>query len=140
MSKVYKTVITACDRFVPTSLRPLWNHDAGPKTIFFWAPAFKWGLVMTSIDEFRRPIEKVSPSQSASLAATGIIWTRYCLVIKPINYALSLCNFCLGLANGIQCLRAYSYHRNKPVEQTVEVNEAVEVQNKIPDNTTDKTN
>lgn len=29
MSKVYKTVITACDRFVPTSLRPLWNHDAG---------------------------------------------------------------------------------------------------------------
>lgn len=97
-------------------------------------------LVMTSIDEFRRPIEKVSPSQSASLAATGFIWTRYCLIIKPINYSLSICNFCLGLANGVQCFRAYSHQKNKPVEDSVEVNEAVETQAKVTDDTTDKTN
>ncbi|XP_032522440.1 probable mitochondrial pyruvate carrier 2 isoform X1 [Danaus plexippus] len=113
MSKLYKAVVNTADKFVPSQLRPLWEHAAGPKTIFFWAPAFKWALVLTSIDEFRRPLEKVSPTQSATLAATGLIWTRYCLVIKPINYALSLCNFSLGVANGVQFLRAYRYHSLK---------------------------
>ncbi|KOB73589.1 Light-induced protein-like brain protein 44 [Operophtera brumata] len=194
-SRLYKSIIVAADRFVPSKLRPLWEHEAGPKTIFFWAPAFKWGLVMAglgdlnrpvetlsvpqsvslaatgiiwsryslviipknyslfavnvfvactslyqvsrairheqnkkkeakvpvfqalvlvSIDEWRRPLDKVSTSQSATLAATGIIWTRYCLVIRPINYALSLCNFTLGLANGVQCFRAYSYQNAMP--------------------------
>ncbi|KAJ0172138.1 hypothetical protein K1T71_012111 [Dendrolimus kikuchii] len=115
MSKVYKTIITAADRFVPGKLRPLWEHEAGPKTVFFWAPAFKWALVLTSIDEFRRPLDKVSTTQAATLSATGFIWTRYCLVIKPINYALSLCNFSLGLANGIQCFRAYSFQKNMAI-------------------------
>ncbi|XP_028166272.1 mitochondrial pyruvate carrier 2-like isoform X2 [Ostrinia nubilalis] len=109
MSKVYKLAVTAADRFVPSKLRPLWEHEAGPKTIFFWAPAFKWALVLTSIDDFRRPLDKVSTSQSATLAATGLIWTRYCLVIRPINYSLSLCNFSLGVANAIQCMRAYRF-------------------------------
>ncbi|XP_041982695.1 mitochondrial pyruvate carrier 2-like isoform X2 [Aricia agestis] len=108
---VYKTLVSAADKFVPSKLRPLWEHEAGPKTIFFWAPAFKWALVAASIDEYRRPLDKVSTTQSATLSATGLIWTRYCLVIRPINYALSLCNFTLGLANGIQCYRAYNYQR-----------------------------
>ncbi|XP_059051754.1 mitochondrial pyruvate carrier 2-like isoform X2 [Achroia grisella] len=111
MSRVYKGIITVADKFVPSKLRPLWEHDAGPKTVFFWAPAFKWGLVLVSLDEYRRPLETVSPTQSATLAATGLIWTRYCLVIKPINYALSLCNFSLGLANGVQCFRAVNFQR-----------------------------
>ncbi|XP_030032433.1 mitochondrial pyruvate carrier 2 isoform X2 [Manduca sexta] len=111
MSRVYKAIIGAADKFVPAKLRPLWEHDAGPKTIFFWAPAFKWALVMASIDDYRRPLDKVSTTQSATLAATGLIWTRYCLVIKPINYSLSLCNFMLGVANGVQCYRAYSYQK-----------------------------
>ncbi|XP_026332027.1 mitochondrial pyruvate carrier 2-like isoform X1 [Hyposmocoma kahamanoa] len=111
MAKVYKAIISASDKFVPNAFRPLWEHPAGPKTIFFWAPAFKWALVMASLDDFRRPLEKVSTTQSGSLAATGFIWTRYCLVIVPINYSLSLCNFMLGLANGVQCFRAYRYQQ-----------------------------
>ncbi|XP_039759813.1 mitochondrial pyruvate carrier 2-like isoform X2 [Pararge aegeria] len=111
MSKVYKAVVAVADRFVPSKLRPLWEHDAGPKTIFFWAPAFKWALVLASLDEYRRPLGKVSTTQSATLAATGLIWTRYCLVIRPINYSLSVCNFSLGLANAVQCFRAYRFQR-----------------------------
>lgn len=65
MSKVYKGIISVADKFVPNKFRPLWDHPAGkfntctsinliktnwnvfffvlgPKTIFFWAPAFKW--------------------------------------------------------------------------------------------------
>ncbi|VVC96879.1 unnamed protein product [Leptidea sinapis] len=59
----------------------------------------------------------MSPTQSATLAATGLIWTRYCLVIRPINYALSICNFSLGLANAVQCYRAYSYQQRYKVSE-----------------------
>lgn len=70
---------------------------------------------MASLDDYRRPLEKVSTTQSATLAATGLIWTRYCLVIKPINYALSLCNFALGAANAVQCYRAYTFQRKMKI-------------------------
>lgn len=30
-------------------LRQLWNHPAGPKTIHFWAPTFKWGISFANI-------------------------------------------------------------------------------------------
>ncbi|KAK5976890.1 hypothetical protein GCK32_021905 [Trichostrongylus colubriformis] len=38
--------------------------------------------------------------QNTALCATGAIWTRYCLVITPVNYYLSSVNFfvmCCGL-------------------------------------------
>nr|XP_043067887.1 mitochondrial pyruvate carrier 2 [Drosophila bipectinata] len=41
-SKIYNGIIGAADKFVPAKMRPLWMHPAGPKTIFFWAPFFKW--------------------------------------------------------------------------------------------------
>ena len=41
-SAVYRATITFVDRFVPPKLQPLWNHPAGPKTVFFWSPMFKW--------------------------------------------------------------------------------------------------
>ncbi|XP_045517779.1 mitochondrial pyruvate carrier 2-like isoform X2 [Pieris brassicae] len=92
MSKVYKTVVVFADRLVPSKLRPLWEHEAGPKTIFFWAPAFKWALVAVSVDEYRRPLDSVSPTQSATLAATGLIWTRYCLAQRPYSSGLQCLN------------------------------------------------
>ncbi|XP_046812089.1 mitochondrial pyruvate carrier 2-like [Lucilia cuprina] len=41
-SKIYNGLIGAVDKHVPAKLRPLWNHPAGPKTVFFWSPMFKW--------------------------------------------------------------------------------------------------
>ncbi|GBP21505.1 Mitochondrial pyruvate carrier 2 [Eumeta japonica] len=66
---------------------------------------------MASLEDYRRPLDKVSTTQSATLAATGFIWTRYCLIIRPINYSLSVCNFMLGVANGFQCVRAYRHQK-----------------------------
>lgn len=37
-SRVYRAMISLADPLVPSSARPLWNHAAGPKTVFFWAP------------------------------------------------------------------------------------------------------
>lgn len=58
MSQFYLNCMKFLDKFVPQQLQPLWQHPAGelknksftysciaflgPKTIFFWAPFFKW--------------------------------------------------------------------------------------------------
>jgi mitochondrial pyruvate carrier 2 len=46
----------------------------------------KWGLVLAGISDFARPAENLSLTQNAALTATGVIWTRWCLIIKPKNY------------------------------------------------------
>lgn len=53
--------------------------NTGPTTVFFWAPTFKWGLVIAGIGDLRRPPETISLSQTASLMITGAIWSRYLL-------------------------------------------------------------
>ena len=42
MAFVYRALVAAGDKVCPTSFLPFWNHPAGPKTVFFWAPTFKW--------------------------------------------------------------------------------------------------
>ncbi|KRZ96084.1 Mitochondrial pyruvate carrier 2, partial [Trichinella sp. T8] len=69
-------------------IQSLLHHPAGPKTIFFWAPLFKWGLVFAGLADLQRPAEHLSVSQSSALALSGIIWSRYSLVIKPKNWSL----------------------------------------------------
>ena len=64
----------------------MWNSPVGVKTVHFWAPVMKWALVIAGISDFYRPPEKLSLTQSAALTATGLIWTRWCLIIKPKNY------------------------------------------------------
>jgi hypothetical protein len=50
------------------------------------APIMKWALVIAGISDFTRPAEKLSVSQNVALTCTGLIWTRWCLIIKPKNY------------------------------------------------------
>ncbi|XP_058065266.1 mitochondrial pyruvate carrier 2-like [Anopheles bellator] len=108
MSKLYHGVVNTADKFVPNALRPLWNHAAGPKTVFFWAPVFKWGLVVAGLSDLRRPADQLSISQSASLAATGIIWSRYSLVIIPKNWGLFSVNLFVAGTQIVQLYRAYN--------------------------------
>ena len=64
----------------------MWDSPIGLKTVHFWAPVMKWALVLAGISDFARPAEKLSVTQNAALTATGLIWTRWCLIIKPKNY------------------------------------------------------
>uniref|UniRef100_A0A182TRH8 Mitochondrial pyruvate carrier n=1 Tax=Anopheles melas TaxID=34690 RepID=A0A182TRH8_9DIPT len=114
MSKIYHGVINVADKFVPNALRPLWNHAAGPKTVFFWAPVFKWGLVVAGLSDLRRPADQLSVSQSASLAATGIIWSRYSLVIIPKNWGLFSVNVFVAGTQVLQLYRAWDFSRKAP--------------------------
>ena len=49
------------------------------------APIMKWGVVLSGAADFLRPADKLSLTQNLALMATGSIWTRWCLIIKPRN-------------------------------------------------------
>ncbi|PWN49917.1 putative FMP43-protein found in mitochondrial proteome [Violaceomyces palustris] len=91
------------------------NHPAGPKTVFFWAPLMKWCLVAAGLKDLSRPADKLSVSQNAALAATGMIWVRYSLVITPVNYSLAAVNFFVGLSGLAQLYRVWDYRRTLPI-------------------------
>ncbi|XP_023173420.1 mitochondrial pyruvate carrier 2 [Drosophila hydei] len=98
LSKVYNVVINSVDKVVPQAARPFWEAPTGPKTVFFWAPLGKWGLVLAGLgDLVKRPPQNVSLNQSGVLATTGLIWSRYSVVIVPKNYSLLAVNMVVFL-------------------------------------------
>ncbi|KAL6437441.1 hypothetical protein ACFW04_005136 [Cataglyphis niger] len=111
MSVIYRNSMNAIGKFVPEGLQPLWKHPAGPQTIFFWAPLFKWGLVIAGLGDLRRPAEKISISQSGALGITGVIWTRYSLVITPRNWSLFSVNLFVAFTAIYQITRALSINK-----------------------------
>ncbi|KAL8151019.1 hypothetical protein V2J09_020827 [Rumex salicifolius] len=68
-------------------LQAYWNHPAGPKTIFFWAPTFKWGLIIANIADLEKPPEDISYPTQAAMVVTGAIWARYSTIIIPVRFA-----------------------------------------------------
>ncbi|XP_051215408.1 mitochondrial pyruvate carrier 4 [Lolium perenne] len=72
------------------------NHPAGPKTIHFWAPTFKWGISIANIADFAKPPEKISYPQQVAVTATGVIWSRYSMVITPRNLNLFAVNVAMA--------------------------------------------
>ena len=57
----------------------------------------KWSIVIAGIADFARPAEQLSLKQNAALTATGLIWTRWCFVIKPRNIFLASVNFFMSM-------------------------------------------
>jgi hypothetical protein len=109
-SKLYNSIIAYADPKIPARFRPLWMHQAGPKTIFFWGPLFKWGLVVAGLKDLSsKPPELISIPQSMSLALTGVIWSRYSVVIIPKNYSLLSVNAFVALTQGTQLYRALKF-------------------------------
>ncbi|AQK41040.1 Mitochondrial pyruvate carrier 4 [Zea mays] len=86
-------------------------------TVHFWAPTFKWGISIANIADFAKPPEKISYPQQVgtaklpnqfklypcisdnmdiTVACTGIIWSRYSLVITPKNWNLFSVNVAMA--------------------------------------------
>ncbi|KAL3473521.1 hypothetical protein BJX99DRAFT_233645 [Aspergillus californicus] len=95
-----------------STFQRLWNSPVGVKTVHFWAPVMKWALVIAGISDFQRPAEKLSLTQNGALTATGIIWTRWCMIITPKNYLLAAVNFFLGCVGVVQVTRIFNYRRS----------------------------
>ncbi|KAL3766209.1 hypothetical protein ACHAW5_002555 [Stephanodiscus triporus] len=62
--------------------------DAGPFTVHFWAPMSKWMISGASFLELDRPTDKISIAQYTALTLTGFFFTRYALLVTPVNYTL----------------------------------------------------
>ncbi|KAI7774570.1 hypothetical protein LA080_008209 [Diaporthe eres] len=97
----------------------MWDSPIGFKTVHFWAPVMKWALVLAGIADFGRPAEKLSLQQNGALTATGLIWTRWCLIIKPKNYLLAAVNFFLGVVGVVQVTRIMLWRSSQKDIQTV---------------------
>ncbi|KAK1296992.1 hypothetical protein QJS10_CPB15g01503 [Acorus calamus] len=90
---------------VTSKIQALWNHPAGPKTIHFWAPTFKWGINIANILDFSKPPETISYPQQTVIAGTGIIWARYSSVITPKNWNLLSVSVAMAATSSYQLLR-----------------------------------
>ncbi|PQE21263.1 UPF0041 domain protein [Rutstroemia sp. NJR-2017a WRK4] len=102
----------------------MWDSPIGLKT---------WALVIAGISDLARPAEKLSLTQNAALTATGIIWTRWCLIIKPRNILLATVNFFLGMVGVVQVSRILLWRqseKNKSALEQVE-DKAIEAKDKI---------
>lgn len=94
------TIITCLSPLSCTMLMCNYNFS-----IFF----FRQSLVLAGLGDLSRPANQLSIGQSASLLATGVIWSRYSLVIIPKNYSLFAVNVFVALTQLIQLGRAYNY-------------------------------
>ncbi|KAI8886993.1 UPF0041-domain-containing protein [Backusella circina FSU 941] len=92
-----------------SAFRRFLDSPAGPKTIHFWAPAMKWALVIAGIGDMKRPADKLSLTQYESLMLTGLIWSRYSMVIIPKNYPLLAVNIFVFGTSAIQMGRILKY-------------------------------
>jgi len=86
-----------------------WTSPVGVKTVHFWAPVMKWGLVIAGIGDFARPAGNLSLTQNAALMTTGAIWTRWCFIIRPKNMLLAAVNFFLFCVGATQVSRIFAY-------------------------------
>jgi len=71
-------------------------HAAGPFTIFFWAPTFKWAITFSNIGDLDKPAELLSAHQQIAIFITGVLWTRYSFCVSPVNYNLAIANTFMG--------------------------------------------
>jgi mitochondrial pyruvate carrier 2 len=68
---------------------------AGPFTVHFWAPMSKWFISGASFLDLNRPTDKISLAQYSALTLTGFFFSRYAMLVTPINYLLASVNVAL---------------------------------------------
>ncbi|KAG8528719.1 uncharacterized protein KY384_006406 [Bacidia gigantensis] len=111
----YQTTDAAAAQPLPQEnvFQKLWRSPVGVKTVHFWAPVMKWCLVLAGVSDFARPAESLSATQNMALTATGVIWTRWCLIIKPRNVFLAAVNFFLACVGVTQLTRIAMHERSQ---------------------------
>ncbi|PHH50192.1 Mitochondrial pyruvate carrier 2 [Ceratocystis fimbriata CBS 114723] len=117
---------TAAEQPAQSWFKRMWDSPVGLKTVHFWAPVMKWSLVLAGISDFARPVENISATQQFALMCTGVIWTRWCFIIKPRNMLLAAVNFFVGLVAIIQLGRIAMWQQSQK-DKKIEEAEAVPV-------------
>nr|CAD7205991.1 unnamed protein product [Timema douglasi]CAD7418504.1 unnamed protein product [Timema poppensis] len=66
-------------------------------------------LVIAGLSDLSRPADKLSVPQSAALSATGLVWSRYSMVIIPKNWSLFSVNVFVAATGLYSFGRAVNY-------------------------------
>lgn len=74
--------------------------EAGPFTVHFWAPMSKWFISGASFMDLNRDTDLISIAQYSALTATGFFFSRYSLLVQPVNYTLCSVNIALFGSSG----------------------------------------
>ena len=77
--------------------------------------------MIAGLNDLKRPADKLSVGQCGSLAATGLIWSRYSLVITPKNYGLFSVNVFVAMIQLFQMYRIYTFE--KPIQRALDAPE-----------------
>jgi len=96
LSPVLQPLLTDLD--IPV-LSPFASSHAGLFTVHFWAPMSKWLISGASFFDLQRPTDKISLPQYSALTLTGAFFTRYVLLLDPINYTLCSVNVALFVSS-----------------------------------------
>ncbi|KAE9033245.1 hypothetical protein PR003_g8519 [Phytophthora rubi] len=80
--------------------------------VHFWAPTFKWAISIANVADMRRSPETISVAQQTAVTATGLIWSRYSLVITPKNWNLFAVNVFMAGTGLVQFYRKFSYDQS----------------------------
>eukprot|EP00040_Diaphanoeca_grandis_P003163 m.23995 g.23995 ORF g.23995 m.23995 type:complete len:275 (-) comp14445_c0_seq1:335-1159(-) len=88
-----------------TGVSTIAGAAAGPFTVHFWAPMSKWLISGASFLDLDRPTDQVSIAQYTALTLTGFFFSRYALLVAPINYTLCSVNVALFGSSGYHLAR-----------------------------------
>ncbi|KAF4146627.1 Mitochondrial pyruvate carriers domain-containing protein, partial [Phytophthora infestans] len=92
------------------------SHPAGPFTVHFWAPTIKWAISLANVADMRRSPETISVAQQTAVTGTGVIWSRYSMVITPKNWNLFAVNVFMAGTGLVQFYRKFTYDPEKVEE------------------------
>ena len=99
---VVTTCVVSADKIkaVVAPIGPAYlSSPGGPFTIHPWPPVTKLGISGVNMLELNRPTDKISLSQMSALPATGATFSRYGLLVTPINYPLTSVNVLMFLSS-----------------------------------------
>eukprot|EP00850_Spirogloea_muscicola_P012394 SM000080S22909 [mRNA] locus=s80:26269:33483:+ [translate_table: standard] len=84
----------------------------------------RWGISFANIADFAKPPEKISLPQQCAVTATGVIWSRYSMVIIPKNWNLLSVNVFMAGTGLYQLQRKlmYEYGGGKDATPATQLN------------------
>eukprot|EP01016_Furgasonia_blochmanni_P011230 TRINITY_DN1499_c0_g1_i2.p1 TRINITY_DN1499_c0_g1~~TRINITY_DN1499_c0_g1_i2.p1 ORF type:complete len:250 (-),score=39.69 TRINITY_DN1499_c0_g1_i2:23-772(-) len=92
----------------PAPVKSVLASPAGPFTIFFWCPLMKWGIFYANLNDLKKPLETVSTNIQLVLLLSTAVWTRWSLIITPVNYSLAAVNAACCVTAAYQLKRKWS--------------------------------
>lgn len=101
-------------------LTAMLGHPAGPFTVHFWAPTIKWAISLANVADMRRSPETISVAQQTAVTGTGLIWSRYSMVITPKNWNLFAVNVFMAGTGLVQFYRKFTYDPSTKTEETAD--------------------